>query len=403
MDGERVICGVQKGRLGEIPVVYVVIPVFNRLAFTRACLDGLRAQTYRELQAVVVDGGSTDGTVELLSKEYPDATVLHGRGELWWGGAMQLGIEHVLGRSGSDNDFVLMMNNDTEIDRDFVDRLVRVSIAEQAVVGSTVVDSRDRSRILDAGEFIDWRTYSFSVRTEIDPNRSFFDDVDLLPGRGTLVPIRMIRVSGNVDGRVFPHYAGDYEFFQRLKRHGFRLGVTSEARIAAHADETGLYTVGDMIGMRRAWTLISSRKSMNNVIDHWRFIGRCAPDGRKGGARVRMAWRSLQIVFLQTWLRYLVWPVMTVWRWLRFFAVDHYYVTDSDCSKFGLDPSHLAEQRILSPWLRTDWYKFSPGAKEKWNDEPRLRRLYRCAWNPSTKLQRWVKARAYRAEQRKAA
>lgn len=403
MDDKRELPSGQSGSLQGMPLVYVVVPVFNRLSFTRVCLDGLREQTYRALQVIVVDGGSTDDTVEAVKREYPEATVLHGRGELWWGGAMQWGIEHALERSNGDKDFVLMMNNDTEILPSYIETLVRVSLTERAAVGSTVVDSRDRSRVLDAGEFIDWRTYSFSVRTQVEPNRLFFDEIDLLPGRGTLVPIRMIRIAGNVDGEAFPHYAGDYEFFHRLKRCGFRLGVTSEATIAAHAEETGLYTVGGNIGIRRAWSLVSSRKSMNNVVDHWRFISRCAPDGRKNGARARMVWRSLQIFFFQTWLRYPVRPVTAVWRWLRFFAVDHYYVTDSDCSRLGLDPSRLAERKILLPWLRTDWYKFSQGVEGKWEEEPQLRRLYRCAWNPSTKIQRWIRARAYREELRKAA
>jgi GT2 family glycosyltransferase len=341
--------------------------------------------------------------VEVLQREHPDVTVLHGQGELWWGGAMRLGIEHVLATSESDEDLVLMMNNDTEVDPSYVDTLVRVSRVEHAVVGSVVVDSRDPARILDAGEFVDWRTYSFPIRTEIDPSEPFFDGVDVLPGRGTLVPLRFVRVAGNVDDRMFPHYLADYEFFQRLRRHGFRLGVSAQARVTAHISETGFYTVGGTIDIRQAWMLVSSRKSMNNFLDHWQFIGHCAPDGYKTSSRVRLIGRTLRILLLQTELRFVVWPLLLPYRWLRFLAYDHYYVTASDCSRLGLDPARLAEERILSPWLRADWYRFSGSRKELRRIRPELRKLYRCAWNPSTKIQRWVKARAYRAEQREAA
>ncbi len=45
--------------------VYVVIPVFNRLHFTRACLGALQRQTYPNVTVIVADGGSTDGTPEI--------------------------------------------------------------------------------------------------------------------------------------------------------------------------------------------------------------------------------------------------------------------------------------------------------------------------------------------------
>lgn len=386
-----------------LAVVYVVIPVYNRLQFTVACLKCLRAQTYQPIHLIVVDGGSTDGTVQVLQREHPDVTVLKGQGELWWGEAMRVGVEYVLSHSKHDDDMVLMMNNDTQVDPAYVETLVRVSRKEEAAVGSVIVDSQDPSRILDAGEFIDWRTYSFPVKTHIEPGETFCDRVDVLPGRGTLVPLRMIRTAGNVDDQVFPHYIADYEFFLRLRRHGHRLGVSNEARILAHIGETGMFTDGFPIEMRRAWALMSSRKSMNNFRDHWRFIGHCAPRGYKVRSRMLLLWRTGHIALLQTRLRYFLLPVVVCWRWLRFMVYDHYYVTEADCARYGLDARALSAERILSPWRKSDWYKFARDRREWWGTRPELRGLYWCAWNPSTKFRRWVKARAYRAGHQKAA
>jgi GT2 family glycosyltransferase len=383
--------------------VYVVIPVYNRLQFTLACLRCLRTQTYQRLHLIVVDGGSTDGTVEVLKNEHSDVTLLQGKGELWWGGAMRVGVEYVLSHSRHDRDMVLMMNNDTEVEPSYVETLVRVCVRENAAVGSMVVDSQDPSRILDAGEFIDWGRYSFPVKTRVESGETFFDKVDVLPGRGTLVPLRMIRVAGNIEDRLFPHYIADYEFFQRLQQHGFRLGVSSEARIMAHIEETGLYAVDALIDIRQAWALVSSRKSMNNFRDHWRFIGRCAPPSYKLSARVRLLWRTAHLLILQTNLRYLVWPFVLPWRWLKFVIYDRYYVTAADCLRHELDANVLSEEQILFAWMRSDWYRFSRNRREWWRSRPELHGLYLCAWNPSTKLQRWVKARAHRAGRDRAA
>ena len=93
------------------PCVYVVIPVYNRYAFTEACLRCFSAQTYPNLRIIVVDGGSTDGTPVQIRREYLHVEVLQDQKELWWGEAMQLGIEHCLRHSHRDDDMLLMMNN----------------------------------------------------------------------------------------------------------------------------------------------------------------------------------------------------------------------------------------------------------------------------------------------------
>ena len=170
-----------------------------------------------------MDGGSTDGTPEQIRREYPHVEVLQDQKELWWGEAMQLGIEHCLRHSRRDDDMLLMMNNDTLIEPDYVATLVRVSQEQNAAVGGAIVDSANPSRVLDAGEFIDWDTYSFPVKTVREPGETYVDEVDLLSGRGTLVPLRMVLQAGNVNGARFPHYIADCEFFSRLKRKGFRL------------------------------------------------------------------------------------------------------------------------------------------------------------------------------------
>lgn len=44
----------------------IIIPVYNAAPTLRACLDSCFVQGYRELEVVVVDGGSTDGSVEII-------------------------------------------------------------------------------------------------------------------------------------------------------------------------------------------------------------------------------------------------------------------------------------------------------------------------------------------------
>jgi GT2 family glycosyltransferase len=282
------------------PTVFAVIPVFNRLHFTRACIQMLKAQTHAPMRIIVSDGGSTDGTVEALRIEHPDVVVLASQAELWWTGAMAAGIELALRESDNSEDCVLMMNNDTQIPPDYVATLLRVSREKGSAVGALIVDSRDPSHVLDAGEYIEWASYSFPVRSHVDPGERLRGDVDVLPGRGSLVPVRMIRETGNVDAALLPHYLADYEFFTRLKRRGFPLAVCYETRLLAHIEETGIVPQSQLGSFRQVWNERFSRRSMNNAVDHWRFVGRHAPSRWRNRIRVRLAWGVFADLTLRT-------------------------------------------------------------------------------------------------------
>jgi GT2 family glycosyltransferase len=371
------------------PTVFVVVPVFNRVVFTKECLDCLRTQTYAPLCLIVVDGGSTDGTSEYLRLHYPQVVILQGEKELWWGGAMQLGIEYCLQQSRNENDMLLMMNNDTLIEKRYVETLVRVSREQNAAVGGLVVDSRDLSHILDAGEFVDWKTYSFPVKTAIGSGETFLEGVDLLSGRGTLVRLSMIRQAGNVNADRFPHYISDCEFFSRLKRHGFHLGVTYEASIQSHVEETGLSTNGSVaLTFRQAWKALFSIQSMDNMRNHWRFIEDCAPTATRGRLKRLLIRRSAYLVMSRTKLRHIGFP-------LAWFISGSYYVTKNDCGACRCDADELVAAGILKPWLRADWYVFATEQQDWRSERQELRRLYRRAWNPCTKFTRWLKAKSY--------
>ncbi len=378
--------------------VFVVIPVFNRLEFTLACLKCLVRQSYQPLQTIVVDGGSTDETVSVLQRDWPQVEVIAGHGELWWAGATRLGIERALELSSGHDDKVLLINNDTVIEPEYVATLVRVSERERAAVGALVVDSRDPSRVLDAGEFIEWSTYWFPVKTFVTPGETSCDRVDVLPGRGSIVPLWMIRQAGNIDATAFPHYIADYELFTRLKSRGCRLLVTYETRILAHIEETGIAPTDSTLSVRQAWQALHSRKSMLNVQDHWRFIDRHAPPGLRRRAKALLAWRAVSLLFFRTKLKFLVYPIHVAIRsvqvmkplihwWLR----ATYFVTDAQCAACGLDGGRLVKEGMLSPWAMEGWYRFVRRRREWWHQRPELRPLWFRAWNPITKPYRWLR------------
>ena len=90
--------------------ITIIILTWNGLAYTKRCLETLRGRTvFPDYEVVVVDNGSTDGTVEYL-RSLPWLRLFENRDNQ----GFVRGNNRALAESGGDSDFVLL-NNDTEI------------------------------------------------------------------------------------------------------------------------------------------------------------------------------------------------------------------------------------------------------------------------------------------------
>ena len=56
--------------------VTVVIPNYNGIGYLKDCLDTLREQTCKNYETVLVDNGSTDGSLAFVKEHYPWVKIL---------------------------------------------------------------------------------------------------------------------------------------------------------------------------------------------------------------------------------------------------------------------------------------------------------------------------------------
>ena len=96
--------------------VTIIIPNYNGAHFLRPCLDKLKRQTFREFEVLVVDNGSRDGSLALLRDFYPEVRVISLRENQGFSKAVNVGIR------ASRSPYVILLNNDTEPEPDFVFR-----------------------------------------------------------------------------------------------------------------------------------------------------------------------------------------------------------------------------------------------------------------------------------------
>ena len=218
--------------------VHVLIPVFNRLPLTRLLINCLRRQVLsHSMRILVINDGSTDNTEDWLAKQ-ADIEVLNGDGSLFWGGAIDLALQH-LASTAEAEDWLLLMNNDTTVTEHFVQRLVETAVEHApAIVGSVVRDEANHSQLLSIGVSIDtWRLLTVDI---LKSDRQKITDnvvkVDALSGRGALFPIKSLAKSGGMRPSFLPHYLADYDMSVRARKLGWKLLVSPDAAVYSKDD-----------------------------------------------------------------------------------------------------------------------------------------------------------------------
>lgn len=219
-------------------MLYLVIPVFNRWAFTRECLLSLRRQTVQGFRVVVVDDGSTDGTGAKLREEFPDVIIVDGDGNLFWTAGVNAGIRRAMELGASR---VMTLNNDVVAAPDFVAQMLTwAERLPDAVLGALELDVATNTPIY-GGETLDWRTNTRRDLLETLPTekRHGLHPVTYLPGRGLLIPRRVLETIGLFDEKRLPHYLADYDYTSVARRHGFPVYCNYDAHLSTYPDESG--------------------------------------------------------------------------------------------------------------------------------------------------------------------
>jgi GT2 family glycosyltransferase len=268
------------GRAHHESTAYVVIATFDRCEVTRNCLTRLRDIESDQMRVVVADGGSTDGTWEMVRDEFPDVIALRDDKILWWTAATNLGCAWVLAHAGPE-DCVITLNDDTSPTAEWLAAIQKTgAAATDALLGSTQVDD-DSGLITDAGVVVDWWTarFDFQWRGQDPALLSGLTPPvlpsDVLNGCGMRIPVAALRSLGPFSSRL-PQYAADYEFSRRAARAGWRLLVGSTALLPRSANTTGLHA--DRVrGLRDLARSLTSVRSAHSLRIRFRYARLACP------------------------------------------------------------------------------------------------------------------------------
>lgn len=217
----------------EFPNVAVVLINLCAEDDTAACIRSLQASDYPSLRIILVDNGSPDGSGERLHALFPDVVYMQTGANLGFTGGNNLGLHRAL---ADGCDYVLILNNDTVVDRACVTRLVEAAQADPraGAVGGKILFHDAPERIwFGGGDFSRIRALGMHRSEGLpDPNpaEGTVEAVSFLTGCCMLVPASVLREVGVFEEDFFI-YVEDVDLSLRIATAGYRLLYNPRARL----------------------------------------------------------------------------------------------------------------------------------------------------------------------------
>jgi len=214
------------------PRLAIIIPNLNGGRMTAECISSLLANDGIDFEIIVVDNGSTDGSVEMLRQEFPAVTLLPQSQNLGFASACNIGLRHALADRA---EYLLLLNNDTFAAADFLREMLRVIQSDSriaAVCPKIYFAARPQTLWYAGGDFSLW-TANPKHRGWKQTDSGQFDQrpqITQATGCAMLVRSSAILDVGLLDAQFFA-YVEDLDWSIRFRKRGYRLAFAPKARL----------------------------------------------------------------------------------------------------------------------------------------------------------------------------
>jgi len=225
--------------LSPRPRISVLVVNHNGMAYLADCLRSLQQQTCRhELEIIVIDNASTDGSVQMLERYHPDIRLLKLAGNQGFAGGNNAGLKIAQG------DYIAFLNNDAVADARWLEFMIEAIERDRRLGGvASKILFRSRPRMINSAGIELYRDGRGGDRGLGEADNARFEEAAEVfgpCGAGMLLRRQLIEEVGSFDERFFLYYE-DLDLAWRARLRGWRF--TYEPRAVAyhvHGGTSGL-------------------------------------------------------------------------------------------------------------------------------------------------------------------
>ncbi|HLA69399.1 MAG TPA: glycosyltransferase family 2 protein [Bacteroidota bacterium] len=213
-------------------ILSVVLVNYNGFRDTLDCIASLHASSLRDIDLIVVDNASTDGSVAQLRATHPDLHLICNTENLGFSAGNNVGIRRAL---ETDSGYVLLLNNDTIVDTRALEVMIQTmeENPEAGIVGAKILYFDQPGTVWFAGGQFN-RNSGFGKHFGLGkPDDGSFDAVrpcDFITGCCLLARREVFDQIGLLDEDFFA-YLEDVDFCMRARDKGFTILYQPRARI----------------------------------------------------------------------------------------------------------------------------------------------------------------------------
>jgi GT2 family glycosyltransferase len=265
------------------PSVAAVIVNWNQPELTAECIHSLLGQAGIEIQIILVDNGSSDGSTQILRQKFPDIQIQATHENLGFAMAANIGIRRSI-KVGVR--YILLMNNDAIADEHMVARLLEQRTSTTGILAPVIYHYEHPEKVWSIGgmlrPLIIERTDDAQRYDENKTSALAFLEKDFVTGCCMLIPDETFERVGMLDER-FRMYYDDADFCYRVREHGYLIQVVPAAKAWHHiaASSEGKDTPNERYWMARS-SVLFFRKHASGPKSILIFIYRAASAVKMG-------------------------------------------------------------------------------------------------------------------------
>jgi GT2 family glycosyltransferase len=210
----------------NLPKVFVVVLNYNGKASLLECLRSLHNCSYPNLEIIVVDNASNDGSLEIAKNTYGNLIYIKNSKNIGFSSGNNIGIRYALEKFG---EYVFLLNNDAEVQKDTILDLVEFAQkdASLGIVSPIILNKKD-SGVWFAGGKIDWLKMR-ATHKNIVPAKPM--QIEYASGCAMLIKNIVFKKVGLFDEDYFLYYE-DTDFSLKTLRNNFQIFLLPSAKIS---------------------------------------------------------------------------------------------------------------------------------------------------------------------------
>ena len=216
----------------KYPPVLISTINYKKFSDTIECMNSIKKITYPEYELVVVDNCSRNESVKRIKSQFPEVKLIESDRNLGFAGGNNLAVEYGLEKG---YEYILLLNNDTTVRDDFLERLLDVASGNEdvGIVGATIL-SPQSEKILFRGAKINWLNVAATLkgnnrRPDEPHSEPDFFHTGFVTGACMLIKSEVFKKIGLMREDYFM-YLEDLDFCAKAGRH-FKLAVSNKSVI----------------------------------------------------------------------------------------------------------------------------------------------------------------------------